>query len=417
VKAAFALLRHERKARLFFLALAQSSLGTGAAYVGLLLIAYERFRSPWAISLVLLADFLPSMLLGPLVGAAADRWSRRWCLVVADVIRALAFVGIAFVDSFLATVAFALAAGFGTALFKPAALAGLPALVAPERRAAATSLYSAVTDLGWTLGPAIAAAALLIGSAEGITAVNGITFAASALIIMRLPLDQGTSHERSAEGLPVRRSLFREGIVGWRSVAAMLDIRIVILAATGAMFFGGLFNVGELLFATETLGAGDSGYSLLVALYGLGFVVGSLSGSGATAVPLMRRRFAQGLALTAAGSLGTAVAPSLGIALVAFAVGGFGNGVLVVHERLLIQERVPDELQGRAFGLTDTLVSWAFAIALLSAGAIAELTGPRGLLLAAAAGEIVVAAAAFGAMRQWLGAQRGSAAVPAGGDY
>lgn len=410
MKAAFALLRYERKARLFFLALTQSSLGTGAAYVGLLLIAYERFRSPWAISLVLLADFLPSMLLGPLVGAAADRWSRRWCLVVADVIRAIAFVGIAFVDSFLATVAFALVAGFGTALFKPAALAGLPALVAPQRKAAATSLYSAVTDLGWTVGPAIAAAALLIASAESITAVNGLTFAASALIITRLPLDR----PNGGAGLPVKRSLFREGIVGWRSVAAMLDIRIVILAATGAMFFGGLFNVGELLFATEILDAGDSGYSLLVALYGLGFIVGSLSGSGTAGPSLMRRRFTQGLALTAAGSLGTALAPTLGVALAAFAIGGFGNGLLVVHERLLIQERVPDQLQGRAFGLTDTLVSWAFAVALLSAGAIAELTGPRGLLLAAAVGEIVIAAAAFAAIRQWLGGQRGAAALVEG---
>jgi hypothetical protein len=40
------LLRAEPRARLFFLALAQSALGTGAAYVALLLVAYDRFRSP-----------------------------------------------------------------------------------------------------------------------------------------------------------------------------------------------------------------------------------------------------------------------------------------------------------------------------------------------------------------------------------
>src|ERR671919_362398 len=72
------LLKHERRARIFFLALAQSSLGTGAAYVALLLVAYERFRSPWAIGLILLADVLPAMVLGPVFGAVADRCWRRW---------------------------------------------------------------------------------------------------------------------------------------------------------------------------------------------------------------------------------------------------------------------------------------------------------------------------------------------------
>ncbi len=59
------LLRQERRVRVFFAAHAQSSLGTGAGYVALLVLAYERLESPWAISLVLLADFLPAMFLGP----------------------------------------------------------------------------------------------------------------------------------------------------------------------------------------------------------------------------------------------------------------------------------------------------------------------------------------------------------------
>jgi hypothetical protein len=46
--------------RRFFLAHLQSELGTGAAYVALLLVAYHRLHSGWAISLVLLADFVRS---------------------------------------------------------------------------------------------------------------------------------------------------------------------------------------------------------------------------------------------------------------------------------------------------------------------------------------------------------------------
>src|SRR5689334_16956155 len=114
------LITSERAARPLLVAHLQSSLGTGAAYVALLLIAYERFQSPLAVSAILLCEFLPMLLLGAFMGAAADRWSRKTILVVADVLRAAAFIGLALVDSFAATVALAALAGLGQAAFTPA---------------------------------------------------------------------------------------------------------------------------------------------------------------------------------------------------------------------------------------------------------------------------------------------------------
>src|SRR3954453_8523057 len=117
------LLRAEPQARRFFLAYGQSALGTGVAYVALLLVAYQRFHSPWAIALVLLADFVPPMFLAPLFGTMVDRWSRRWWAIVADAVRALAFIALALIPSFPATVSLALVAGAATAMSKPALLA------------------------------------------------------------------------------------------------------------------------------------------------------------------------------------------------------------------------------------------------------------------------------------------------------
>ena len=181
MKEVLALLRAEPRARWFFVALTQSALGTGAAYPALLLIAYERFHSPWAISAVLVADLAPAMFLGPLFGALADRWSRRWCAVAADVLRVGAFVGVALAQDFALTIAFAALAGVGTALFTPAALAGLPSLVSKERIPAATSLYGAIADLGFTAGPGLAAVVLIVAGPEEILLVNGVSFALSAL--------------------------------------------------------------------------------------------------------------------------------------------------------------------------------------------------------------------------------------------
>jgi MFS family permease len=398
---AIALLRTEPRARVFFAALAQSSLGNGAAYVALLVVAYERFRSPWAISLVLLADFVPSMFLGPLLGAVADRWSRRWCAVIADGIRAAAFLGIGLVGSFPATLALALVAGLGTALFKPAALASLPSLVDKERSAAAMSLYGAITDFGYTVGPAMAAALLVVVGPDDLLILNGATFAVSGVVLARLPFGAAVTSVTSSDARPP--SLFREAREGLRSTVGMPAIRMVIATAAGAMFFGGAFNVAELPFATTELHTTASGYSVLVTVFGLGFVAGSLRGAVGGEAPILKRRFLDGVLLTGAGGLAAGASPTLSLAVVGFAVGGFGNGLLVVHQRLLFLSQVPQTLQGRVFGVADGLVSWGFALAYVSAGGLTGLLGARLLILATGLGHLLLAGvSAIGLRRHWV---------------
>jgi MFS family permease len=374
----------ERGARWFFAALAQSALGNGAGYVALLLIAYDRWHSPWAITLVLLADLLPAMLLGPVFGAAADRWSRRWCMIIADVLRFGAFVGIGLVDSIELTLALALVAGCGTGLYAPAALASLPGLVAPRRLPAATSVYGAIADLGFTAGPALAAAVLLISSPETLTLANGVTFAISALVLWRLQF--GATPVR-AEARP--SSLLREAREGLAATAGMTAIRVVLGVSAGALFFAGLFNVAELPFAEDVLDSTDVGYSVLATSFGLGFIAGSLSGSRGGSPQLLKSRYQLGLLVLAVGFLSSAVSPNYAAALVAFVIAGLGNGMLLVFERLIIQAFVPDRLAGRVFGIKDALSAWAFGSAFICAGALVSLLGVRELLLAAGAGTVV----------------------------
>ena len=399
------LLHREPQSRVFFAAHAQSSLGTGAGYVALLVLAYERLDSPWAISLVLLADFLPSMFLGPIFGAAADRWSRRWCAALADLARALAFISLAFVDGFAMTVALALLAGIGTGLFRPAVMAGLPSLVSPARLPAATSLYGALADLGFTLGPALAAAGLLLADAETVVLVNGLSFAVSAAALTRVPLGGGERREES-------RSLVREARAGVRAVAQMPKLRVVITGSSAVVLFAGLFNVGELLLADDVLGAGDAGFAMLVAVFGLGVVGGSLAGAGSTDPVRLKRRYLIGLAVTGAGFLGAAAAPGIVLAGAAFGVAGFGNGLMLVHERLLLQVTVDGTLLGRVFGLRDTLDAWAWTLAFVSAGVLLATLDTRAVLALAGGGVLAVTAASAWLLRGAWSVQPAIAAEP-----
>jgi len=409
-----ALLRQNRRSRAFFLTLAQSSLGTGAGYVALLLIAYERYESPWAISIILGADLLPAMLLGPIFGAIADRWSRRRCAIAADLIRVVAFIGIAVVDSFGATVAFAVLAGIGTGLFTPATVAGLASISGEKRLPAATALYGAASDFGYTLGPAVAAGGLAVLGAETLMVANGATFAISAAVLWKLSWGQapGTSSPQS----PIRpaRAILRDARDGVRLAAGLRGTRTVLLAGGALLFFGGLLNVAELILAREELDAGETGFSLIVAVFGLGFICGSLSGSKGGDLTELKRRFLVGAGFWGLGMIAAGLAPNLVIALLAFGVTGFGNGAVLVYERQIIQNTVSDASLGRLFGLRDSFTAWSFALAFASAGVLISALGPRTLLVSAGVGALLVLGLAALALRgEWGAGDERSSSVPA----
>src|SRR5919204_4686058 len=405
------LLRAEPQARRFFLAYGQSALGTGVAYVALLLIAYQRFHSPWAIALVLLADYVPPMLLSPLFGAAADRWSRRNCAVIADAARAIAYLGIALVHGFAPTVAFAVLAGTGTALFKPAIMAGLPSLVERARLAQATALYGALTEFGYTVGPGIAAVCLIFAGPSPLLAANGVTFAISAALIATL---QFGGHEVPEGERPVERaSLLREARDGIGVVMRIPTVRVVILCTSAMIFTAGFINVSELILVNQLHG-GHVGYAILVTVSGIGIALGSVVGKSGGDLRKLEVRYLCGIALFAVGLLGASASPVLAGVVIAFGFGGIGNGMVIVYQRLILQRVVDESLLGRIFGMQAASDGAAFAASFAFTAAILSVVSPRPLFAAAGAGSAVVALVAWRMLRKRgeLPAVRADAAEP-----
>ena len=382
---------HDARLDRLFVAHVQSALGTGAGYVVLLLLVYERFDSPWALTVVLLAGFLPSMLFGPLLGAAVDRWPRRWCAIAADLIRAAAFMGIAVLDTLTAMAVLAFVAGIGESTFRPAILAGIADSVPDEDGSLApvTSLYSAIEDLGVTLGPALAGAALLVVDPSSVVLINGLTFGVSALLLVGVDLDRHRSDEPDELGRP---SLLAATGESFRALRGMPRVGVVIGASSLVLAFAAMINVAEVFLAKETLSAGDSGYSALVALYGVGIVVGASLVSRVRAGGEMKFLLG-GILLFGVATLGTGWAGVLGVALITFALAGCGEGLEGVSGRLILQRDVPRNLQGRVFAVKETAGSWGFGLAFVGGGALASLLEPGEVFLIAGAGAITVAIA------------------------
>ena len=108
----------------------------------------------------------PSMFLGPIFGAAADRWSRRWCAAIADVARALAFVSLAFFGSFerdasRSRCSPASAQGSSAPPSWPACRASCRPRGCPRRRRSTARSRTSASRLG----PALAGVGLLAGRA------------------------------------------------------------------------------------------------------------------------------------------------------------------------------------------------------------------------------------------------------------
>jgi MFS family permease len=380
------LITHEPAARRLLAAHVQSSLGNGAAYVALLLIAYERFHSPLAVSAVLLCEFVPMLLLGAVMGALADRWSRKAILVLADVLRAGAFIGLAMVDSFAATVAFAALAGIGQAAFTPAVMASLPSLISAKRLPAAMGVYGAVQEFGFTVGPLLGAAAFAAIGTSGVLFANAVTFALSACVLATLPLTRAPAGATSERKPPLLRSV-RDGVSALRSNRAAWA---VVLSSTFFVCFFGAMNVAEVLLVNSTLGGGAAGYAFVTAAMGLGVTVGSLLAARGESPERGRRLYLSGIALCAAGMAVCAVAPVLVVAVGAFLFIGLGNGIALVSEGVLLQQVIPDEIKGRVFGLKAAMISGAFLVAYFGGGLLTAAIGARGTFALIAVGSALV---------------------------
>ncbi|MEV4117447.1 MFS transporter [Micromonospora sp. NPDC049645] len=375
-----------RDFRLLWSAAVSSRLGDALRTPALALLAATVTRDPRLIAAVTVAGQLPPLLFGLLGGVYADRWDRRRTMALVDGVRAVVVAALAVVVALdrisvlaLLVAAFLLAA-LGT-LFDSASFALLPALVPPDALPRANGRLQAGSAVaGGFLGAP--AAGVLFAAAPAVPfAVDAVTFAAAALLVLALA-PTSVAYARPRPGVR-RGSVWSEIVEGLRWLRAHRTLwRVTLLAAGSNLAISGIMAV-LVLYALDVLRVPPAGYGLFAAAAILGGVAGAL-GAGLLAawlgtVPALRAVLAaQTVALTGF-ALARHPVPG-GIALAVFAAG------TVVWNSLCAsygQRHVPSELLGRV-GAAQRMVG------LLTAPLGAVLAG----LAAAAYGTVPVAGAA-----------------------
>ena len=367
------LLRRNRDFRYLWLGQVVSQLGDWFDTIALFTLVLKLTGSGRAVGLVLVARFLPSVVLGPLSGVLADRFDRRRIMIASDVLRAVVVLGFLFVRSpeqvwlvYLLTV---LQLAF-SAFFEPARSAALPSLVSGERDLVTANSISSVTwSAMLTLGAAVGGPVTDLFGTDVAFVIDSLTYLLSAVLVWCVRLPKRPPRPKTpltwAKALGVTDTL--EGLrYVWRRprVLALLLVKPAWGLGGGILTLLPVF--GEKVFRLSlhtAVGGAALGMSALYAARGVGTALG----------PMFTRRFysetrqqmqrAIGVSFLFAGVFYVAFGWELSftLALLWLAVAHAGGSVLWVFSTVLLQSSVEDEFRGRVFAAELMLMTLAMA--------------------------------------------------------
>jgi dTMP kinase len=375
---------------------------------------------------VIAVRMLPALVLGPVAGVVADRWDRRYTMVICDLSRFFLFASIPFASVVTnkpaVIVAWAAIATFIIEtlqmVWAPAKESSVPNLL-PRGRLLAANQLTLATTYGLAPISAVVVLALLtsvIGglyhpaqnSAFSATHIalyfNALTFLATALVVFfGIKEISGRAVERPAK----KPGLIREFAIGWSYVAKTRLVRGLVLGILGA-FAGAGVVVGTAQFYARSLGGGDQAFYILFGCIFIGLSIGIVAGPRLIGSLSRRRWFGLSIILAAVSVTVLAFAWHLVIGVLGALLVGVGAGMAFLSGTTLLGTEVTDDVRGRVFAFiqTGTQVTLLFTISvssfLVGVGGSRRMLGftvstTRPLLLAAGVFGIV---AGFGALRQ-----------------
>src|SRR5262249_17078449 len=153
-------------------------------------IAQGQSWAPLAVSGVLIATALPTLVIGPLAGVFVDRWDKRRTMLRMDSLRALLIVALLLLTPLpirdgsrlpggWQLGAIELVVGVGTAaaqFFSPSRLTLIGDVVDEDQQARATGLGQATQSLSIVIGPPLAALLFFSGGVQWALLINALSF-------------------------------------------------------------------------------------------------------------------------------------------------------------------------------------------------------------------------------------------------
>jgi MFS family permease len=372
--------------RVFWTGAVGSSIGNNMQLAALLWVVAVATRSAAQVTLIGFITFVPLLLLGPVGGALADRFSRRHLLLVTQIlmmVQAFVLWGLweAGLASYWVLFVVSLAGGALLALNAPAWQSIMPELVPRNLFQNAVTLNSVQFNVARAVGPMLAGVFIAWMGAGICFLINALSFVL-VLIALLVMTSARTAPPATHEE---RRGVLAGFVESVRYVRTQPGLQVAI--ATHGVFGLLAAPVVQLIpvLSVEVLHIGSDAYGLLLGSFGVGavaiaFVIGALDER-----VLPSRLLGGGLALTALSVLGLGLAPGLVVGVVFMVAFGASFVIVIAIEHSAIQALSDDHIRGRVTSLWLMTFGAGLPLGTILMGVIADVVGVRAVLVAAGA--------------------------------
>lgn len=358
-----------------------SVLGDSVASFAMVLDARE-LGPPWWVTVVLVAELLPPLLLAPALGVLVDRLDVRTVWIGAVLVQAVCFAGAATVPDFFARVALVAVANVFAVASSAAAFRLTPELAGPVPTQRANSLVAGAVSFAFVLGPALGAVAYAGLGSRYLLGANAVSFVVVAVLVRALV------RVAPRGDLDVGSRFWVQAADGVRALRASPLVWVVVGLAAGIVLTTSIEGVAGVEYLPDVTRS-TVGFGLLLSVWAVGALVGSLLAGlrrfdGREVDLVVWGGVMIGLALLVEG-----LVPNAWVIGAVFVVGGVGNGLHNVGIRTTIHRHVPEHAHGRAWSYFTVVVNgcvvlgylvgtpWGF----LSAQGLVVLSGVLALLV------------------------------------
>jgi predicted MFS family arabinose efflux permease len=374
-----------------------STLGSHITDAGIPLIAILVLgASPAQVGLLIALSALPSLLFSLPIGVWVDRLPRRPLMLLADLLRALLLLSLPLAtlsgqlhlgQLYLVTIVLSSC----TLCFDTAYQSFLPQIVESERLIEGNSKLGSSNALAEIGGPPLAGGLIQVLGAPLAMLFDALSFLLSALSIgMMRPRE--IQHVTPAKQKASVWSEMREGL---STLYGHPLLRTLAIYSTVRTFCGGAFAALYMIYIVRALDIAPAGYGILVALGGVGALLGSLVMPHLTQRWGMKRTLIYGALLDSLFALLTPLASGPTIVLLSMLgisqlCGDIGFVLYALNEISLRQLSLPVAVQGRVNAVLSFLVEGIAPIGTLLAGIVSVYIGIRTTLLLGAAGMLLI---------------------------
>ncbi|WP_214326184.1 MFS transporter [Nonomuraea sediminis] len=384
-------LRKQRDYRLLWSARTISITGSEVSKLAVPLTAVSLLAaSPGQMGVLTAAASLPALLLSLQAGALADRLRRHRPLMVAcELVSCVAAVSVpvAWLLGILSVtwlIVVALVIGSAAVIFRAANFQHLASVVPEDLRTEATAGFQASYSVASVAGPGLAGVLVQILSAPLAVLVEGLSFLTSAFMLRSMRTPERHTPAQS-------RGMWHDVVEGLRASVTHRSIRALLGAGVTINFFATAYMAVHMLYVVKTLGIPKGLLGMLIALSGLGGLLGAWITArvakrvGENRILLVTVLFFP-IDIVAVGLLSGPLWWKLAVLSI---TGTITGGIVVAFATCLgsvTLRDAPAELRGRINATQTFAIQGIMSLGSLTGGFLAELIGLRPVILVTAAG-------------------------------